>query len=316
VVEKSSEVVISLACPETKILNEVEEAIVKLRSDALTYGGSLSRRSGRQSMQRKLRGICSTLAVLAAVGASLCAANSEADGSRTATPVLVELFTSEGCSSCPPADALLERMDASQPIPGAQLIVLSEHVDYWNHDGWTDPFSSESMTDRQNGYVRMLGLKTAYTPQFLVDGTAEMQANDSQKVLALLTKAGSTPKVSMRLTSVTLAAGNPIVVQGHVQTDANPQKHKAEVFVAVALDHAESQVKRGENSGRHLSHVAVVAEIEKIGKLEAGKPFDQDFRVKLKLPATDSKSVRIIAFAQEPGPGKVLGATLMKAAPN
>jgi hypothetical protein len=230
--------------------------------------------------------------------------------------VLVELFTSEGCSSCPPADALLERMDSSQPITGAQLIVLSEHVDYWNHDGWTDPFSSESMTDRQTAYVRMLGLKSPYTPQFLVDGTEEMQASDTQKILDSLQKAGSTPKVSMRLASVTVGAGNPAIVQGHLESDVNPQKHKADVYIAIALDHAESQVKRGENSGRHLSHVAVVAEIAKIGKLEAGKTFAQDFRMKLRLPATDSKNIRVIAFAQESGPGRVIGVTLMKATVN
>lgn len=273
-------------------------------------------RVGSFQIRRESLSICLTLAFLLAASAASSGTHFPAADDTSATPVLVELFTSEGCSSCPPADDLLKKMDALQPIPGAQLIVLSEHVDYWNHDGWTDPFSSASITDRQSAYVRALGLKTPFTPQFLVDGTEELQTHDAEQIVQFLRKAASAPKLPMRLPSVTVEPGNPAIIQGRVESDVNSGKHKADVYVAIALDQAESQVLRGENNGRHLSHVAVVTEFTKVGKLEPGKSFGQDFRVKLKLPGPSPKNLRVVAFAQEPGPGKVLGVVLKNVAVN
>lgn len=231
-------------------------------------------------------------------------------GDASTHPVLVELFTSEGCSSCPPADLLLQRLDALQPIRAAQLIVLSEHVTYWDHDGWKDPNSSDVLTERQSSYERALGVRGPYTPQFVVDGTQEADLSDPRNIEAKLTKAASTPKLAIRIGKVAVDGGSPAILQAHIETDANFEKHGADVFVALALDHVESQVLHGENGGKHLTHIAVVRQLTKIGKLPKEKSFSQDLQLKLK-PGEDAKNLRLIVFAQGTD-GKVLGAAEQK----
>jgi hypothetical protein len=232
------------------------------------------------------------------------------DGTATAAPVLLELFTSEGCSSCPPADNYVRQADRSQPIPGVHLIVLSEHVDYWDHDGWKDPYSSAAFTERQSDYVRALRLSTPYTPQIIINGT-EILKGDAQQIQELYAKAAADAKVDVRIGSVSVEGQPGNMVRAHIDVDGAAAKHSADVFVAVALDHAESEVLAGENSGKHLAYVAVVEEIKKIGKLDKGKSFSQEAQLKLKSPA-DPKNLRLIAFVQESGPGKVLGAAMQK----
>jgi len=227
-------------------------------------------------------------------------------------PILVELFTSEGCSSCPPADALLQKIDTNPPIAGAEMIALSEHVDYWDHDGWKDPNSSAALTERQADYIRALGLKTAYTPQFIVDGISEARANNPQQFNKILQDAAAAPMIPVRIREVSVDAGNPAVLRARVEADGISDKH-ADVYVAIALDRVESQVLHGENGGRHLTHIAVVVQLTKIGKLQKGKGFAENVQLKLK-PGTDPKNLRIIAFVQEPGPGRLLGAALRRPA--
>src|SRR5579871_3134619 len=110
------------------------------------------------------------------------------------TPVVVELFTSEGCSSCPPADAVLARLKHDQPVEGAEVIALSEHVDYWNYIGWSDPFSSHDFSARQSGYARAFRLNEVYTPQAVIDGRAEILGSDQGRAEEEIARAARTPK--------------------------------------------------------------------------------------------------------------------------
>src|ERR1700730_7669529 len=114
-------------------------------------------------------------------------------------PVVVELFTSEGCSSCPPADAVLAKLARSQPVQNAHVIVLSEHVDYWNNLGWVDPFSSPQFRARQNDYARAFGVESVYTPQMVVNGRAEFVGDDFRRASAEIEKAANQPSATIQL---------------------------------------------------------------------------------------------------------------------
>jgi hypothetical protein len=222
---------------------------------------------------------------------------------RTSGPVVVELFTSEGCSSCPPADKLLQTFD-KQPYPGTQLIVLSEHVDYWNHIGWQDPYSDAAFSERQSSYASKLKLESVYTPQMVVDGTEEFVGSSSEDAQKAFGRAATQEKVSVKLSSVSVSGNR---VTAHLETGELPARFaSADVVLAVALDHAESQVKSGENSGRKLTHVAVVRNLAKVDSVKSGQSFSRDVEIKLK--SADSATLRLIAFLQQPGPGKIVGA--------
>jgi len=204
-------------------------------------------------------------------------------------PVLVELFTSEGCSSCPPADLLLEKLDPS-------VVVLSEHVDYWNHQGWRDPFSSHSNTFRQESYGRRLETKGPYTPQMVIDGQVEFIGSDARRAAAEIASAARRERVAVRLAR----SGNELKI------DTGAVSHTSEVMLAIAEDHGASQVTAGENRGRNLRHVAVLKSLKKLASVKRGASFNRS------IPLDgDASGKRFIVFLQESDFGKISGAGLL-----
>ena len=227
---------------------------------------------------------------------------SDADSQgATKTPVLVELFTSEGCSSCPPADALLQAIDREQPIAGAQVIVLSEHVDYWDHDGWRDPFSSHEVTARQDAYAARFSQDSAYTPEAVIDGAKGLVGSDRRGLASAIEEAAQRHKAEIEITAEQRSGG---AVTANVVVQSLP---KADLYAALADDHDQSSVGGGENSGRQLTHVAVVRVIQKVGSLSNG--FSGPVHVALPGVALPEhpQALRLVIFAQERGTGRILG---------
>jgi hypothetical protein len=195
------------------------------------------------------------------VGALLLhpAAPARADAARVAggTPVVVALYTSEGCSSCPPADVLLTRLERSQPVAGARIVPLEIHVDYWDAIGWKDPFSSADFTARQTTYARSHGSNHLYTPEAVVDGAVDVVGSDEDGLKKLVAEAARRPKVPLRASF----GGKGLVID--VPAFAGPAA--ATVRVAWVQSQASVAVPRGENGGRTLEHTAIVRQLATLG---------------------------------------------------
>jgi len=224
-------------------------------------------------------------------------------------PVLVELFTSEGCSSCPPADALLARLVEDPPVAGARIVALGLHVDYWDRLGWKDPFSLAAATRRQSWYAPVFDASSIYTPQMIVDGAEELIGSDAgaaRRAIARAVRAELTP-VAVRASS---SADRPGVASVIVAIDApapRPVNEPVDVVVAITEDGLSSQVRRGENRGRTLRHTAVVRRIEVIGTLAGGLAAFED---RLEWPiAGDWRRSRLglVAFLQGSESRRVYG---------
>ena len=188
------------------------------------------------------------------------------------------------------------------------MIVLSEHVDYWNHIGWRDPFSSHFFSERQSAYAKRFGLDSVYTPQMVVDGTSEFVGSDSANSEGVFQTATRSPKISVQLSDPSFQSRT---LRVHIETGTLDNSYNvpaAGAYVAIALDHAQSQVSGGENAGHQLTHVAVVKSLVKVADLKRGQSLTRD--LELKIDSSDNPgNLRLIAFLQEPHQGRILGAT-------
>ena len=266
------------------------------------------------SMKQLLTGLIILIAGAPLMRSQVRASAGLAETQRTS--VIIELFTSEGCSTCPPADALLARLANEQPVANVQLIALEEHVDYWNDLGWTDPFSSRDWTERQYVYAGALKNRNPYTPQMIVDGTLEFVGNQPPRAREAILKAASSAKIP-----VILAPGSPKgpgkesfsvkigKLEGATKGDS------AELWLAVTETGLHSAVARGENAGEDLHHAAVVRSLRKIGeaKGDGETSFAGDASVSLQKE-WKRENLRAVVFVQEKKSRRILGAAEIRIA--
>jgi hypothetical protein len=227
------------------------------------------------------------------------------------SPVIVELFTSESCSSCPPADALLSKLEDKQPIEGAEIIALEEHVDYWNNLGWRDVFSSHEYTERQQNYTDVLGGGSLYTPEIVVDGNAGMIGSRDGEVSAAIKEAARQPKLEIHVSQESQAPDQN-ELRFNIATQAF--RHESRVgridfWMAVTERRLHSDVKSGENGGQVLHHASIVRSLRVIGSADANK--DNSFNGSATVAADGSwkrENVLVVVFAQERKTKRILGA--------
>jgi hypothetical protein len=225
-------------------------------------------------------------------------------------PVIVELFTSEGCSSCPPADALLAKLEERQSVANAQIIAFEEHVDYWNNLGWMDPFSAKEWTDRQQEYAASLGSGNVYTPQMVINGQAELVGSREQQARQAIEGAAAGMRADVSLTP------GPLGKKGHAQfivsvgtLTASKGGDAPEVWLAITEAGLHSNVTRGENAGEDLHHASVVRVLRKMGVADPGKEISFSSSLSLPLdPAWNRRNLHAVVFVQEKSSRRIVGA--------
>jgi hypothetical protein len=215
-------------------------------------------------------------------------------------PIVLELFSSEGCSSCPAADEVLAQLDAAGEVGGTPVLALELHVDYWDYLGWRDPFSSAELTARQERYAHWLG-RRSYTPQLVIDGQTEVLGSNRGRALAAIRAAAQRPSptaVQLRRQGAQLA----------VEITGLTQAAGATVLLAITERGLISAVRRGENAGQTLHHGPVVRALRPLGVVQGDR---YTVQVPLQLVAEwKPETLRAVVLVQS-ADGRILGAAAL-----
>lgn len=232
------------------------------------------------------------------------------DGSINVSPssvAIVELFTSEGCSSCPPADSLLRKINLKQTNAGQLIVGISEHVTYWNNLGWKDPYSSPVFTDRQSVYASRLSPEGSYTPQMVLNGRDQFVGSDGSALERALRDDARREHVGLHIVSSTATSDGMDVKFSFAGKATNP----LDIIAVLADDTDRSNVLRGENGGRELQHVSVARSMTRVATVRDGGEQSVHVSFPEGLSAGSGSGRHLILFAQEPHQDAILGATTM-----
>jgi hypothetical protein len=229
-------------------------------------------------------------------------------------PVIVELFTTEGCSSCPAADRLLSRLEQTQPVPGAQVIAIEEHIDYWNQLGWNDPFSSPQYRARQNDYAMAFHASNIYTPQMVVNGSVEFMGSDMDRAYREIGAAAQAETTPVEL-STKPNPKDPELLDLSVHL-SNPKvgnkPRAASVYLAITENNLATFVQRGENAGHTVKHSAVVRSFGVIGKVDSKLANGGQLVSTLRLPHEwKRENLRAVVFVQDLDSLHITGASVV-----
>ena len=256
------------------------------------------------SKSKVCHGVVVGIAALLAMASNSClkaqAASHPDDDSKV---VLLELFTSEGCSSCPPADELLRKLDGQQTNSGQRMIALSEHVTYWNQLGWSDRFSQQAFTDRQNSYGNRFQLDSVYTPQLVVNGNRQVLGSDGRAILRAVAEQEAAT-VNLRVLTF---RPNEHGWNLEFSVAGTVPKEGVAIFAVIADDQDSTHVQRGENEGRTLTHVSVARSLTRVASVQSAGTMT--VKVDGGAIGQSAGTQHLVLFAQERGSGHVLGVT-------
>jgi hypothetical protein len=248
-------------------------------------------------------GVARVVVLVAGAAAAIRAeAGAKSPGAASGgAPVMVELFSSEGCSSCPSAEKFLREYGARRPAGAAPVLALEYHVDYWDYLGWKDPFSRHEFTERQEAYARSFGDGRIYTPEIVVQGKFALESRSARALDEYVGREGSSQVARVAVGTV------DGWVTVHVERSAPSKSGEPEdVGFAVTESDLRSEVRAGENKGETLAHAPVVRRLTTLGEMHE-TVFDSKARVDLD-PSWKREHVRFVAFVQGRSSRRIFGA--------